>query len=80
MTLHHLGICCQEFIRLYLPHLNIDDYPDILSFPEKCYVEDSDVSKNLPPRQRHAGWINITSVTGVQSDTDSEKGELSRDG
>ncbi len=81
MTLEHLGICCQEFIRLWLPYLNIDDYPDILSFPEKCYTGDDTRMSKLTPRQRHKGWVNITSIAEVQSDSTSEiKGGLSIDG
>jgi len=77
MTLHNLGVCCQEFIRLYLPNLDMGQWKDL---PEKCYTEDSRQSR-LPPRKRHAGWINMTSITDIQSDkSDSTEGELSRDG
>ena len=82
MTLPYLGVCCQEFIRLYLPHLDRAGYGMRWSdLPEKCYIEGSRQS-TLPPRQRHKGWINITEITAVQSDstTEEDKGELSVNG
>jgi len=62
--LHNLGICCQEFIRLFLPNLDINEWKNI---PEKCYKEGE--MEDLTPRQRHVGWTNLSPIAEIRPDS-----------